>query len=79
MAKAGGKFSQKPARAGKRLGVKKYGGEKVISGNIIVRQIGSACHPGKGTKMGRDFTIFAVSEGKVNFKKLKGKQVVEVI
>jgi len=79
MAKTGGKFSQKPPRAGKRLGIKKYGGEKVASGNIIVRQIGSTCHPGNGTKMGKDFTIFAISEGKVNFKKLKGKQIVEVV
>lgn len=62
----------------KRLGVKIYGGEKVISGNIIVRQRGSKLVSGKGTAMGRDFTIFATSEGVVNFKLHRGKKYVEV-
>jgi large subunit ribosomal protein L27 len=63
----------------KRRGVKKYGGEKVISGNIIVRQKGSKFNAGPGVSMGKDFTLFAIQEGKVAFKTLRGKQVIEVI
>ena len=63
----------------KRMGVKKYGGEKVITGNIIVRQKGSKFNAGDGVSMGRDFTLFAVTEGNVAFKTLRGKKYVEVI
>jgi large subunit ribosomal protein L27 len=63
----------------KRMGVKKYGGEKVITGNIIVRQKGSKFNAGDGVSMGRDFTLFAVMEGNVAFKTLRGKKYVEVI
>lgn len=63
----------------KRLGVKVYGDQKVISGNIIVRQRGSKVYPGRGTSMGRDFTIFATVPGVINYKTLRGKKVVEVI
>lgn len=63
----------------KRRGVKVYGGSLVTPGNIIVRQKGSKFNAGSGVEMGRDFTLFAVEEGKVNFKTLKGKKVVEVI
>lgn len=52
----------------KRLGVKIFGGQKVIPGNIIIRQRGTKFQPGEGTKMGRDFTIYAVAKGKVAFK-----------
>lgn len=62
----------------KRLGIKKYGGEKVISGNIIVRQKGTKFFPGDGVSMGRDFTLFATSAGQVNFKTHRGKKVVEI-
>ena len=62
----------------KRLGVKIYGSEKVIPGNIIVRQKGTKFHPGKGTKMGRDFTIYAIREGTVLFKQKLGNKVVAV-
>ncbi len=62
----------------KRLGVKLYGGQKVISGNIIVRQKGSKFHPGPGVAMGKDYTLYAVSEGTVNFRLLHGKKLVEV-
>ncbi|HNP89624.1 MAG: 50S ribosomal protein L27 [Microgenomates group bacterium ADurb.Bin219] len=79
MAKASGKVNQKPPRVGKRLGIKKTGGEEVASGNIIIRQRGSTFHPGKGTLMAKDFTIQATEKGKVNFKTLKGKKIVEVI
>jgi large subunit ribosomal protein L27 len=63
----------------KRRGVKIYGGSSVAPGNIIVRQVGTKFNAGNGVEMGRDFTLFAVQEGKVNFKTLKGKKVVEVI
>jgi large subunit ribosomal protein L27 len=63
----------------KRRGVKVYGGSKVTPGNIIVRQNGSLFNPGTGVAQGKDFTLFAVSEGTVNFKTLKGKKVIEVI
>ncbi len=51
----------------KNLGVKKFGGEKVINGNIIIRQKGSKFNPGEGTRMGRDYTIYAVKSGVVSF------------
>ncbi len=63
----------------KRLGVKKYGGEKVISGNIIVRQKGTKFRAGNGVSMGKDYTLFAVSDGTVQFKIARGKKVVEVV
>lgn len=63
----------------KRRGVKVYGGGSVAPGNIIIRQVGTKFNAGSGVEMGRDFTLFAVEEGKVNFKTLKGKKVVEVI
>ncbi len=58
--------------AGKRLGVKKFAGEEVRNGNIIVRQRGSVYHPGKNTKMGKDFTIYALHDGVVSFRKMSG-------
>ncbi len=70
--KAGGAAKRTVDVAGKRLGVKKFGGEFVIPGNIIVRQRGTKFYPGKNTMMGRDHTIFSVAEGKVNFKRLTG-------
>jgi large subunit ribosomal protein L27 len=63
----------------KRRGVKKYGGEFATPGNILVRQKGTKFNAGKGVLMGRDFTLFANTEGKVSFKILKGKQYIEVI
>ena len=56
-----------------RLGIKMFGGERVIPGNIIVRQHGTKFHPGEGTGMGRDFTIFATVEGYVQFQRLRGR------
>jgi large subunit ribosomal protein L27 len=63
----------------KRLGVKVFGGQKVISGNIIIRQRGTKFHPGIGVSMGRDYTIFAISDGTVQFKNARGKKVVDVV
>ncbi|MFZ5376919.1 MAG: 50S ribosomal protein L27 [Patescibacteria group bacterium] len=65
-------------RHGKRLGVKKYGGESVIPGNIILKQKGAKYKSGKGVGMGSDHTIFAMTEGKVVFGKKHGKVVVNV-
>lgn len=74
--KAAGKTHQKPPRPGKRLGIKLSAGQKAKTGAIIVRQRGSQFHPGPGTKMGRDFTIFAVKEGIVEFGQKLGKKIV---
>lgn len=63
----------------KRLGVKKFGGEQVNIGNIIVKQKGNKFNPGLGTKQGNDFTIFATLQGKVKFKKHLGKTVVDIV
>lgn len=63
----------------KRLGVKLYSGEKAKNGNIIVRQKGTKFHPGNGVSMGKDYTIFAILDGIVKFKNLRGKKYVEVI
>jgi large subunit ribosomal protein L27 len=70
--KAGGSSRNGRDSAGKRLGVKKYGDETVLSGNIIVRQRGTTYHPGDNVGMGRDHTIFATSNGKVRFKRTTG-------
>lgn len=78
--KAGGSTSNGRDSNPKMRGIKKFGGEKVISGNIIVRQVGTVFHPGTGVKMGRDYTIFAVQEGQVQFSFFsKQKQVVSVV
>ena len=63
----------------KRLGVKVYGGSKVIAGNIIIRQKGTKFFPGDGVSMGKDYTLFALREGIVNFKLQRGKKLVEVL
>jgi large subunit ribosomal protein L27 len=56
----------------KRLGVKIFGGQAAIAGNIIIRQRGTQYHPGKNVGLGRDFTIFAMTDGLVEFRKTKG-------
>ena len=58
----------------KRLGVKIYGGQPVISGNIIVRQRGTVYHPGKNVGVGKDFTLFALTDGLVEFRKTRGNK-----
>ena len=78
--KAGGSSRNGRDTAGRRLGVKHFGGESVIPGNIIIRQRGTKVHPGTGVGLGRDHTIFAVVAGTVTFHKTKGdKQTVSVI
>jgi len=78
--KAGGSTRNGRDSAGRRLGIKKYGGELVISGNIICRQRGTKWYPGTGVGMGKDHTIFAVQEGNVSFKKgFKGRTFISVL
>ncbi|SHO65182.1 large subunit ribosomal protein L27 [Pseudoxanthobacter soli DSM 19599] len=78
--KAGGSSRNGRDSAGRRLGVKKFGGEKVVSGNIIVRQRGTQWHPGEGVGMGVDHTIFAVTEGVVSFRaKANGRTYISVV
>ena len=60
----------------KRLGVKIYGGQAAIAGNIIVRQRGTVYHPGKNVGQGRDFTLFALTDGVVEFRKTKANRTV---
>jgi len=77
--KAGGSSRNGRDSAGRRLGVKKFGGENVIPGNIIIRQRGTKWHPGEGVGIGKDHTIFAMREGTVDFAtKAKGRVYVSV-
>mgnify|MGYP006134710449 FL=1 len=78
--KAGGSTRNGRDTAGRRLGVKKFGGESVIPGNIIIRQRGTKYHPGKYVGIGKDHTIFSLEKGNVFFqKKSQGKTFVNVI
>ena len=77
--KAGGSSRNGRDSAGRRLGVKKYGGETVIPGNIIVRQRGTKIFPGENVGMGKDHTLFALTDGTVKFqKKSNNKSFVSV-
>ena len=77
--KAGGSSRNGRDSAGRRLGVKKFGGEVVISGNIIVRQRGTNFHPGTNVGLGKDHTIFATKDGKVFFKKTRTRTFISVV
>lgn len=70
--KAGGSSRNGRDTAGRRLGVKKFGGEVVVPGNIIIRQRGTKWHPGNNVGMGRDHTIFALTGGQVKFHRSTG-------
>ena len=77
--KAGGSSRNGRDSAGRRLGVKKFGGELVIPGNIIVRQRGTKFYPGNNVGIGKDHTLFALVEGNVKFEhKAKGRTYVSV-
>ena len=77
--KAGGSSRNGRDSAGRRLGVKKFGGEAVIAGNIIIRQRGTQWHPGSNVGMGKDHTLFALEAGAVAFqKKANGRTYVSV-
>ena len=78
--KAGGSSRNGRDSAGRRLGVKLYGGQAAIAGNIIVRQRGTRWYPGEGVGLGKDHTIFAVVDGAVSFRKgFKGRTFVDVL
>ena len=77
--KAGGSSSNGRDSAGRRLGVKRFAGQFVKAGEILVRQRGTLFHPGENVGMGRDHTLFALSEGRVSFrKKAAGRTFVNV-
>ncbi|WP_294932030.1 50S ribosomal protein L27 [uncultured Paracoccus sp.] len=78
--KAGGSSRNGRDSAGRRLGVKLFGGQQAIAGNIIVRQRGTTWWPGTNVGMGRDHTLFALTDGSVQFRKgLKGRTYISVL
>ncbi|QKV20000.1 50S ribosomal protein L27 [Oricola thermophila] len=78
--KAGGSSRNGRESESKRLGVKKFGGENVVAGNIIVRQRGTRWHPGTNVGMGKDHTLFALTDGAVEFRaKANGRTYVSVM
>ncbi len=78
--KAGGSSRNGRDSAGRRLGVKKFGGENVLAGNIIVRQRGTKFHPGDNVGIGKDHTLFALRPGNVAFReKVGGRMFVSVV
>ena len=78
--KAGGSSRNGRDSAGRRLGVKRYGGENVIAGNILARQRGTKWHPGSNVGLGKDHTLFALIDGRVEFRtKTKGRTFVSVL
>jgi large subunit ribosomal protein L27 len=78
--KAGGSSRNGRDSAGRRLGIKIFGGEEVIAGNIIARQRGTKWHAGRNVGIGRDHTLFALTDGKVEFRsKAKGRVFVSVL
>ena len=78
--KAGGSSRNGRDSAGRRLGIKKFGDEAVVAGNIIARQRGTKWHPGDNVGMGKDHTIFAVVNGKVSFqRKANGRTFINVV
>lgn len=76
--KSGGSSRNGRDTAGRRLGVKAYGGETVVPGNIIIRQRGTQYHPGQFVGMGKDHTLFALAQGQVKFSYKAHRQVVSV-
>ena len=76
--KGGGSTKNGRDSNSKRLGVKRYGGEFVIPGNIIIRQKGTKFHPGNNVGLGRDYTIFSLVEGQVQFEIKQGRKYVSV-
>ena len=77
--KGGGSVKSGRDSKPKMLGVKIYGGEKIKSGAIIVRQRGPKYHPGENVGLGKDYTIFALRDGFVQFRKLYGRQYIDVV
>ena len=77
--KASGSTSQQTTRAGKRRGVKIFGGQTIKTGQIIVRQKGTKFHPGEGVGLGRDFTLFALRDGVVKFFQKRSKKLITLL
>lgn len=75
--KAAGSSRNGRDSAGQRRGVKRFGGQAVVAGNILVRQLGTKVHPGDGVGMGKDFTLFALVDGVVKYEKYTRKRVVK--
>lgn len=76
--KAGGSSRNGRDSQGQRRGVKRFGGQTVRAGNILVRQLGTKVHPGEGVGMGRDYTLFALVDGRVSFEKYVRNRRVKV-
>ena len=76
--KGGGSSRNGRDSAGQRLGVKRFGGEKVSAGSIIIRQHGTKFHPGHNVGLGRDYTIYATIEGYVKFESRDGRKLISV-
>ena len=77
--KAGGSSRNGRDSAGRRLGVKKFGDQAVVTGNIIIRQRGTKWHPGANVGMGKDHTLFAMTDGRVRFITKLGRAFVNVV
>ncbi len=77
--KAGGSSRNGRDSAGRRLGVKKFGGEQVLAGNIIMRQRGTKVHPGDNVGVGKDHTLFALVDGHVAFRKTRNRTTASVL
>jgi large subunit ribosomal protein L27 len=76
--KSGGASKNNRDSISKRLGVKKFAGEKINAGSIIIRQRGSQIKPGKNVGMGKDYTLFALTPGVVTFRRTRSKKIVDV-
>jgi large subunit ribosomal protein L27 len=76
--KAGGSSKNGRDSRGKRLGIKAFGGEEVSAGSILVRQRGNTFHPGKNVGCGRDYTLFALKDGRVEFK-MGNRQTINIV
>ena len=77
--KAGGSSKNGRDSRGQRRGVKRYGGQWVKAGNILVRQLGTKFHPGRNVGMGKDYTLFALVDGVVRFEKRRNRKFVSVV
>ncbi len=77
--KAGGSTRNGRDSIGRRLGIKRSGGQQVVPGNIIVRQRGTKFYPGEGVGMGNDHTLYAMAEGRVDFSERNNRQYVNVL
>jgi len=76
--KAGGSTKNGRDSSGQRRGVKRFGGQAVKAGNILVRQVGSSFHPGKNVGLGKDFTIFSLIDGFVKYEDSRNRKLVSV-